>query len=239
MSPKERSLFKRILYSKRSRLSVVLLLFAIVPTLFSSTLLLVLRQYEVHLSKSDLVTYIAFFGIAIFTISFALTPTTLFAIFSGYFFQWKGLPGVIISYMGAAVIGMLFGKKLNEWVVGGFISEDEKLHDFFERLKKRTFLMVVMGRLSPVLPFAMMNIAFASMQVPWGWYLLGSFLGMLPRTFLSFYLGMNVKEIYTFVMHPTQDQGMQIGTIALILISTAGIIWLIRKALEKEAGRKV
>lgn len=200
-------------------------------------MLLFLRENEMLITKDDPWSYFWFFMASIFTMSFALTPTTFFAILSGFFFQWKGLPGVLLSYVGAMIVGMLLGKKLNVWFVGGFIAEDEKLKDFFDKLKKRTFLMIVLGRLSPHLPFAMMNVAFASMKVPWGSYLLGSFIGMLPRTLLSFYLGMNVTEIYSFATDPRKDQLMNIATIVLVLVSTAGIVWLVKNALQKESQK--
>lgn len=231
------SLFRRLFYSQRGRLSLVLFLFAVIPTLFSSSLLLLFRENEMFITKDDPWNYFFFFAASVFTMSFALTPTTFFAIISGYFFQWKGLPGVLFSYIGAMVVGMLLGKKLNAWFVGGFIAEDEKLKDFFGRLKERNFLMIVLGRLSPHLPFAMMNVAFASMKVPWGSYLAGSFIGMLPRTLLSFYLGMNVTEIYSFATDPRKDKLMNIATIGMVLISTAGIIWLVKNALQKESTK--
>lgn len=234
----ENSFFRRLFYSQRGRLGFVLFLFAVIPTLFSSSVLLFLRENEMLLSKDDPWSYFLFFTFAIFAMSFALMPTTFFAILSGYFFQWNGLPGVLISYVGAMIIGMLLGKKLNAWFVGGFIAEDEKLKDFFAKLKERNFLMIVLGRLSPHLPFAMMNVAFASMKVPWGSYLIGSFIGMLPRTLLSFYLGMSVTEIYSFATNPRKEEWMNIATILMVLISTAGIVWLIKNALQKESRKE-
>jgi len=192
-----------------------------------------LSGHENFFSKDSTVSFFSFFTAAAFTMSFALTPTTFIAILSGYLFSWKGLLGVLLSYLGAMIAGLLLGKKLSAWFVGGFIDEDEKLKDFFARLKEKTFLMVVLGRLSPLLPFAMMNIAFASIKVRWGYYLAGSILGMLPRTLVAFYLGMNAPEIYSFARHPTREGLMNVATILLIIISTAGIIWLVRTTLQK------
>lgn len=237
LTEKEKSIYRRLFYSQHGRLGFVLFLFAVIPTIFSSSMLLFLRENEMLITKNDPWSYLWFFTSAIFMMSFALTPTTFIAILSGYFFQWKGLPGVMLSYFGAMIAGMLLGKKLNAWFVGGFIAEDEKLKDFFVRLKERNFLMIVLGRLSPHLPFAMMNVAFASMKVPWGSYLIGSFIGMLPRTLLSFYLGMNVTEIYSFATNPRKEEWMNIATIAMVLVSTAGIVWLIKNALQKESRR--
>ena len=180
----------------------------------------------------DTTFYILFFTASAFTMSLALTPTTFIAILSGFFFKWSGLPGVIISYLGAMAAGFYIGKILNIWFVGGFISEDEKLKDFFQRLKQNSFMMVIFGRLSPLLPFAMMNIAFSSIKVNWGSYLGGSLIGMLPRTLVFFYTGTKVTEIWSFLKRPTLEGFWSMVPLALIIISTAGIVWLIRKSMK-------
>ena len=168
--------------------------------------------------------------------SFALTPTTFIAILAGYLFQWGGLPGVLVSYLAAMAAGFLLGKKLNVWFVGGFISEDEQLKDFFQRLKKNSFMMVIFGRLSPLLPFAMMNIAFSSIKVTWGNYLAGSLIGMLPRTLVFFYSGTKVTEIWTFLKYPSLEGFLSVIPVILVVISTAGLVWLIRKSMENNEG---
>ena len=97
-------------------------------------------------------------------------------------------------------------------------------------------MMVIFGRLSPLLPFAMMNIAFSSIKVTWGNYLAGSLLGMLPRTLVFFYTGIKVTEIWSFLKHPSLDGFLSVVPVVLIIISTAGLVWLIRKSMKKNGA---
>lgn len=219
--------------SKRGRLGVLLLLFAVVPALFSSFIIVFFQQQQQLFEKINAFFYICFFSGSVLTMSLALTPTSFVAVLSGFFFKWNGLPGVMLSYLAAMWLGFYLGKKLNVWFVGGYISEDEQLRDFFQRLKQSSFLMVIFGRLSPLLPFAMMNIAFSSINVGWGSYLAGSLIGMLPRTLVFFYTGTKVTEIWSFLKDPTLDGFLSVVPVALIVISTLGLIWLINKSMKQ------
>lgn len=211
-----------------------MLVFAVVPTFFSAYVILLVREYEHLLQGGE--GFVIFFSFATFTMAFALTPTTFIAILSGYFFSWLGIIGVVLAYLVASLLGLWFGKKINTWFVGGFLGEDEKLQLFFSRLKENTLLMVIFGRLSPVLPFSMMNIAFASIKVPLKSYLVGSLLGMFPRTFIFFYAGMNVKEIWAFLMDPTLEGFTAIVPVILVIVSSAGLLWLGVRSWKKSYG---
>ncbi len=211
-----------------------MVVFAVVPAIFSTYFMLLAKSHEAMLMGAA--GFLLFFTLASFTMAFALTPTTFIALLSGYFFNWWGLTGVAVSYLVATVIGLLFGRKLNEWFVGGFLSEDEQLSKFFKQMKEKSLLMVIFGRLSPVLPFAMMNIAFASIRVSWGSYLFGSLIGMFPRTFVFFYTGMNAPEIWSFLMKPSLEGLSAVVPVLLVIISTAGILWLVNRSWKKSHG---
>jgi len=227
------AIVSRIFRSKSGRLSLILFVFAVLPALISSFMVVYFQQHRFLFEPVHSSFYFVFFMVSIFSMSFALTPTTFVTVLSGYFFKWDGLPGVLFSYLGALAAGFFLGKKINVWLVGGFISEDEQLKDFFQRLKQNSFLMVIFGRLSPVLPFAMMNIALSSIQVSWSSYIAGSLIGMLPRTLAFFYTGTKVSEIWTFLRYPTLEGFLSIVPVALIIISTAGLLWLARKSLNR------
>lgn len=224
---------ERAHHPKRGRLGILLFLFALIPTILSSFIVIFFQQHQHLFERIDTLFYVSFFIVSVLTMSLALTPTSFVAVIAGFFFKWIGLPGVLISYLAAMALGFYFGKILNVWFVGGFVSEDEQLKDFFKRLKENSFMMVIFGRLSPLLPFAMMNIAFSSIKVTWGNYLAGSIIGMLPRTIVFFYTGMKVTEIWTFLKNPSFEGLLSLVPVALVVISTAGLLWLIRKSMRR------
>ena len=164
--------------------------------------------------------------------SFALTPTTLIAILTGYFFGWYGLLPMILVYAVACLMGLKVGKLLNHYFVGDHLFQNKKLHHFFSQLHEQEFLLVFFGRLSPVLPFAMMNVAFASIEINIKRYLIASITGAFPRTFLFFYVGSSVNEIWDFVLNPTLEGSFTILPVALVIVSTIGLIFVFRKVMK-------
>ena len=216
------------------RLVVLLLIFAVLPTVFASSIIYFLQDKSQWLLNGDATSFLIFFGIATFTMSFALTPTTVIAILSGYFFGWSGISGVMTAYLVASFIGLKFGQLIYHYFVGDRLFQHKKLNNFLEALHEQEFLLIFFGRLSPIFPFAMMNIVFAALNPGLKKYLFAGFLGALPRTFLFFYLGKNVKEIWQFALNPTLEESYSLIPIILVVVSSVGIIWILRNALKRK-----
>jgi len=215
------------------RLMLLLMLFAVFPTLSSSTVIYFVQD-KIFSGTLSITDAIAFFSFSILTMSFALTPTTFIAIISGYFFGWAGLLPLMIAYAVACILGLKTGKLMNHYFVGDHLFQNKKLHRFFEQLHEEEFLLVFFGRLSPVLPFAMMNVAFASIDMNLKRYLIASIAGALPRTFLFFYVGMSVNEIWEFVLNPTLQGSFSMIPIGLIIVSTIGLIIVFRRVMNRK-----
>jgi uncharacterized membrane protein YdjX (TVP38/TMEM64 family) len=213
------------------RLVLLLLLFAIFPTLFSSTVIYFVQD-KILSGSLDMIDAVAFFVLSIFTMSFALTPTTFVSILTGYFFGWIGLLPMLVSYGAACLLGLKTGKLLNHYFVGDHLFQNKKLNRFFSQLHEQEFLLVFFGRLSPVLPFAMMNIAFASIEMNMKRYLIASITGAFPRTFLFFYVGSSAIEIWEFALRPTLEGSFALLPVALVIISTIGLIIVFRKVMK-------
>jgi uncharacterized membrane protein YdjX (TVP38/TMEM64 family) len=219
------------------RFFIVLIVFAVFPTLFSSTVIFYIKDivFTYTVSNTDA---IIFFLLSIITMSFALTPTTFISIITGYFFGWAGLIPMLVAYGFACILGLKTGKFLNHYFVGDHLFQNKKLHQFFLRLHQEEFLLVFFGRLSPVLPFAMMNIAFASIELNTRKYLVASISGAFPRTFLFFYVGNSVSEVWDFVLHPSLEGSYTLLPVALVIISTIGLIIVFRKVLKLKIEEK-
>jgi uncharacterized membrane protein YdjX (TVP38/TMEM64 family) len=56
-------------------------------------------------------------------------------------------------------------------------------------VEREGWKLVLLLRLSPVFPFNVLNYALSLTRVPFGTYVLASFIGMLPGTALYVYLG--------------------------------------------------
>lgn len=216
------------------RLILLLVVFAVLPTLFTSSTLFFLKDKSNWLLSGNMVSFLLFFSVTTFTMSFALTPTTAIAILSGYFFGWAGFAGVMGAYAMACLIGLRFGNFIYHFFVGDRIFQHKKLSNFLEALHQQEFWLIFFGRLSPVFPFAMMNIVFAALKPNVKRYLFAGILGALPRTFLFFFLGKNALEIWQFALNPTLEGSQSLIPVVLVVISSVGIIWIFRRAMNKK-----
>lgn len=220
-------------YTGGLRLTFLLLLFAVLPSLSVSSIIYFLQDKGDWLLQKSWLPATIFYSIATILMAAALTPTTVVAIISGYFFGWWGLVGLSIAYLIACYFGLHFGAFIYHYFVGDRLFQNKKLQQFLSKLHDEEFLLIFFGKLSPVFPFAMMNIVFAALQVPIKNYLIASIIGASPRLFLFFYLGKNANEIWQFVLSPSLNGASTIIPVLLVVVSSLGIIWILRKAINK------
>lgn len=220
-------------FSGQKYFFTALIFIAVLPLIVSGNILLLLRANAHWFQDPDAFTYIVFFSASIFTMGLALTPTTFIAIISGHFWGWMGLPGVIIGYAFAAVLGYAAGNRLNHLLPEKKLVELDELKPFRENIQKHELEMIIYGRLSPVLPFAMMNFAFSALKPSYNKFIFGSLIGMFPRTLVFFIAGMQASNIWAFLLNPSLRGGLELIPLLLIIISTFGIIRLMLKVGRK------
>ena len=176
-----------------------------------------------ELSSLSVLGYSLLFLLVTFLMSFALSPTTFIAIAAGFLFGWKGMLFVVASYLIASLIGYLFFKKWSGEEVLSYAMSKAKFSEFVERMKQKEFLLVVFGRLSPVLPFSIMNAVFASLKINKWKFITGSFIGMFPRTILSVYIGVESSDLINAMESGMWNPTKLIVLLSLFVLSSFGI----------------
>lgn len=216
----------------------LIVFFATLPALVSSSLLLLFYDKIQIIAASGYYTLL-FYAATAFTMFLGLTPTTFIAVITGYAFGWKGLGMMMIAYPSAALMGLFFGKAVNRWITGseGFIHPG--LKRFFDALGDRQFLLFFFCRLSPVLPFAMTNVALSRMQVKILPYISGTMVGMFPRTFLFFLAGTQTRDLAAFLQNPSYSRADQLILPIFVLVSIAGLWMLFSRAVKKLSRKYV
>lgn len=222
----------RDLLRKDKAYFILLLAFGLVPGFFSSSFLLFFNPWLQQMAEEPFAVF-AFFAGSVFTMAFALTPTTFIAVISGYYLGWAGLAGIFITYPLAAILGLGFGKLVNRLFTGNAFFEDKTLKSFAEKLSERQFALLFFCRLSPFLPFAMTNFALSRMKLNLFYYIAGTMTGMLPRTLLFFVGGMQAADIFAFLQNPREGEWQQILLPVFILVSLIGLYVVMRNALKK------
>jgi uncharacterized membrane protein YdjX (TVP38/TMEM64 family) len=163
----------------------------------------------------------------------ALLPTWAYSVLGGWAFGFPaGFAAVMCAIIGASTVAYAVGR----WAAGNrvltMIDEHPKTRAVCRALLgsgfARSLLIVTLVRLSPNSPFAVTNLAFAAAKVNFVAYILGTMIGIAPRTGIVAYLASRLAE-------PRFDtpKWMMIGGILVTVIVLSIIAQLARRALAQ------
>jgi uncharacterized membrane protein YdjX (TVP38/TMEM64 family) len=112
-------------------------------------------------------------------LSLTPVPATVLSIAAGVLFGWAvGVPVVMAGAFTGAAIGFLLARHLGRTALDGVGGERLARLDAF--LRRRGLVAVLVIRMVPILPFAVINMACGLSALRTRDYLVGSGLGMLP-----------------------------------------------------------
>lgn len=142
-----------------------------------------------------------------------------------------------ISVLSATVAFVLSRTVARRWIARR-ISANPRFAAIDEAVAQGAFRMVLLLRLSPVMPFSLLNYALGLTRISLKQYVLASFLGMLPGTFLYVYLGSlvtNTTELLAAGRSPRTPwaQAFYWGGLLATLAVTALVTRLARRALRE------
>lgn len=158
-----------------------------------------LRGHEVL----GIVMYVSAFALLA---GLALLPTYAQSALGGFAFGMLfGVPAALAGFVGGAFIGYLIASRVSGDRVEKALADKPKMRAVRDALVGRaqageghaflkTFGTVALLRLPPNSPFALTNLLLASSKVPLLPYLLGTGVGMLPRTGLAVVIGAGVHD---------------------------------------------
>jgi uncharacterized membrane protein YdjX (TVP38/TMEM64 family) len=212
---------------------VSMLLLVVVPVVVSSTLAFILYQYQDFLRELSLVQMMLYFAVISVTMALALTPTTFVALVSGFYLGWNGFAGIVVSYGVAAIIGYSLARLIDHGKMMSFLNRFEKARNLMQELRNQSWSLIFLTRISPVLPFALMNFVLSLLQVNRTKFLMASIVGMLPRTLFFFWIGTQAKDIIKLLQNPDSGSGGKLLMILLIIISIGGLYFVFDRALKK------
>lgn len=222
----------QIRQNKRS--SFIFIALGITPLVCSSSITAYFIANESQIQEFSLGMWTLFYLISCLTMALAITPTTYIAIVSGYFLGWISIPFMLFSYLISSLLGYFFALFIDNGIFIKNLEHHEKAQLFIQNLKQKEFIMIILARLSPALPFAMMNLLLAILKADIKKFIVAGFLGMLPRTLLSIFLGTQVKEISLLFTQHKKDPTNQLLIIGLLIITTFGIFYFIKKMLNTD-----
>ena len=221
-------MFKNLLVKNKASF-LLLLYFGVMPVLMGSFVSGMAIKHMEQIRNSDTVTIFAVNLLVSVFLALGFIPTTFYSLLCGYIFGWGSLQLILISYAIACALGYIICSKIDNGGLLNALEEKYNIGSVKIKLESSGFWIPAMCRLSPALPFAIMNAVFAIVKFPFVKYMIGSMIGMMPRTLFAVFIGMGFTKI-----HSVEDMKSEWSlwfAIVLAIISFGGIGWIIKKKL--------
>ena len=169
------------------------------------------------------------------------------------------VPGSILTLAAGVLFGVALGVALVSlaatlgaccaFLVGRFLTRDwvESRLEAMPRFRaldravaRRGWLIVLLARLSVVIPYNLLNYALGLTNVSFGAYLFGTLVGMLPAIFLYVYLGSVAGSLASLEQTgaPLIPQSLFITGLVVTALLIFVIARLTARALRSELDRK-
>jgi uncharacterized membrane protein YdjX (TVP38/TMEM64 family) len=120
----------------------------------------------------------------------ALVPGSLLTMAAG--FAYGPIGGLLVASPAsvlAATTAFLLGRTILRGWIRRKIARSPKARALDRAVERNSFKLILLLRLSPVIPFNVLNYALGLSDARLGRYVAASFIGMLPGTWLYVYLG--------------------------------------------------
>lgn len=195
--------------------------------------------YEKTVAQFGTEAWVVVFLLSCLTMGFALTPTTFVALVSGYFLGLAAIPGVVLGYILASLIGFSLTQTVDQGQLMPSVyhwlgdAKAQRLQRLLSGIADHQFGIIVMARLSPILPFALMNVVLPVAGVRLRPFVVAGTLGMLPRTLFFVWLGSEAKVLRTLVEEGGAGVLSRVLLVGLLAISLVGFFYYGQRILRR------
>ncbi|HYO46999.1 MAG TPA: TVP38/TMEM64 family protein [Gemmatimonadota bacterium] len=183
----------------------------------------------------------ALLGLAWVPAAILLVPGSVLTLGTGFLIGlgW-GIGVVSLGSTLGATAAFLVGRRLGRDWVRARIGSRGAFRGIDEAVEREGFKVVLLLRLSPLVPYNALNYALAVTGVGLRDYVLGSWIGMLPGTVLYVWLGAGARSLATVVTGSGERSAAWFALFITGLVATAVAVWLVaraaRRALAARAG---
>lgn len=173
------------------------------------------------------------YGLVYVVAALIFVPGSVLTIGAGLTFGLVGGTAIVsLASVAAAAIGFLIARHLARARVEDLARRNEKFGAIDAAIKRRGWKVVLLLRLSPVIPFSVSNYLYGLTPVRFVPYVLASWAGMLPGTLLYVYLGVVGAAAAGGGRRPAEWGFLAAGLIATVVVA----VW-VGRAARRELGR--
>jgi uncharacterized membrane protein YdjX (TVP38/TMEM64 family) len=203
-----------------------------------------LRNFNDWVGQMGIAGIFIFVGVyAVATV--LLAPGAILTIGAGFAFGlWKGFLAVSVGATLGASLAFLVARFIARDKVEAIAKGNEKFRKIDKAVGKQGAKLVFLLRLSPVIPFNLSNYFYGLTGVKFWPYVLASWIGMMPGTFLYVYIGTAGKAAVSAAAGGEAiKQGWQYWTfmgvgLAATIIVTIWVTKIARDALKETTNVK-
>ena len=220
---------------------VVAVFFAVMPLIGIGVLVVNHKEVAAFLREDwwrGMAVYVGAFAVLS---GFALAPTWPQSLVGGYIFglAWGG-PAAVIAITIGSVIGTEIARIASRHRVEAIIEEHAKWRAVRDALVGGKFLktlgMVTLIRLPPNSPFAITNLVLGATEVPRLANLLGTLIGIAPRTVCTVYVGATLgHELTGESLREGPPRWFWIGGL-VVAVAVVGVIGAVAKRAVEGMG---
>ena len=179
------------------------------------------------------------FLVSTLTMALAITPTTFIALVSGFFLGWQAAPAMIVAYLTASAIGFVVGKSLDNGRLLNSISTSSRFHHLVNEMKRQDWLLMIMVRISPILPFSLINLLLPASGIRFRVFIIAGFIGMLPRTLFSIWVGLQGQNLYQLLQNPDSNTVTTALMIVTTVLSIGGLMFIFLRSLNNQIKKNI
>ena len=182
---------------------------------YRTEILFFVRDLEHQILGSPFVTAFILIGLkGLFAVvGFPGTPLTLLSgSLLGNFFGM--IVALIGNTLGATLAFLLARYILKDYVQEKFLAKYPRIKVYENKLEKNAWATIISLRLIPLFPFNALNFLLGVTNVPLRQYIVGSFVGMIPGTFLFVYFGESLRML--------SPLNVSLAIVGIIVLTYAG-----------------
>ncbi len=172
----------------------------------------------------------------------AMLPTYASAALGGWAFGFAGgFPAAMAGFVVGSLIGYAIARPAASARVEAVIAERPQWKIVRDALVGsgfwRTLMIVTLVRVPPNSPFAVTNLVLASVRVPLVTYLLGTAVGMAPRTAVVLWVAAGLQERVAKDAVKQTPWWLVVVGIAVSLVVLVALGWVGKRGLERATRR--
>jgi uncharacterized membrane protein YdjX (TVP38/TMEM64 family) len=165
-------------------------------------------------------------------------PGSVAIMIGGFLFGF--VPGLLFALV-AIPFGAQSAFEFGRWIarpwVENRLANNQRMRAIEAALAEQAFVIVVLTRLSLIIPFNLLNYAYGASSVRSGIHLTATALGMLPAIALYVYLGTLARDVGEILSGEAAPSEVGYWVIGAGVISISIAVWLVHRtatrALEK------